>query len=77
LVVSHALPTRIIREIGGTVWHVAETLGKDVPGAMAETCLIFNSPSICRRYWSYPADWSLCSDAQLLDFMNEPRIPAR
>ncbi len=41
---------------------------------MAATCLIFDSAAICRRYWSYPADWRTRSDAHLLDFMHQSRL---
>jgi len=44
-----------------------------VPGSLALTCLIFDSHSICRRYWCYPADWLTLAEATLLDVMNRPR----
>jgi len=43
---------------------------------MALRCLVFDSQSICRRYWSYPADWLALPDDGLLDLMNQSRQQA-
>jgi hypothetical protein len=55
---------------------VTELHAHDVPGAEAATYLVFDSASICRRYWSYPSDWRTRSDRLLLDFMNQSRPSA-
>jgi hypothetical protein len=62
--------------VGGIVWRVTESHAHDVPGAMAETYLVFDSAAICRRYWSYPSDWRTRTDVHLLDFMNQSRPSA-
>jgi len=43
---------------------------------MGHKCLIFDSQSICRRYWIYPIGWLALSDDTLLDFMNQSRQSA-
>ncbi len=73
LVGTHAIHTRIVRDPGGAAWQVTESLASHVPGAVAATCLIFDSGSICRRYWSYPADWLTRTDQQLLALMVQSR----
>lgn len=49
----------------------------DIPGAMAPRCLVFDSQSICRRYWRYPDDWLVLPDATLLALMSQPRPSLR
>jgi hypothetical protein len=75
LVSSRSIHTRVVRDAGGTVWHVTESLAHGIPGALAATCLIFDSAAACHRYWSYPADWRDRTDVHLLDFMNQARLP--
>ncbi|MEP7088319.1 MAG: hypothetical protein ABI884_13525 [Gemmatimonadota bacterium] len=55
------------------LWQIAEYDARDVPGAMAATCLIFDSQSICRRFWNYPAHWLELGDDTLLGLMSQPR----
>jgi hypothetical protein len=73
LVSAHMTQRRSIRDSSGTVWHVAELDARSVPGALAPRCLVFDSQAICRRYWTYPADWFDLSDVRLLDLMNQSR----
>jgi hypothetical protein len=73
---SHAIHTRQVRDRVGTLWHVTESHAGDIPGAMGLKCLIFDSQSICRRYWIYPIGWLALSDDTLLDFMNQSRQPS-
>lgn len=73
MVSSHAINTRTVRDSGGIVWRITESHAQHVPGSLALTCLIFDSHSICRRYWCYPADWLTLAEATLLDVMNRPR----
>lgn len=40
---------------------------------MAPRCLVFDSATVCRRYWRYPVDWSTQPEDRLLDFMNRSR----
>ncbi len=73
---SRALHSRIVRDGSGTVWQVTESSAFDVPGAMAPHCLVFDSATVCRRYWRYPADWRTQAEDRLLDFMNQSRLPS-
>ncbi|MBA2684193.1 MAG: hypothetical protein H0U66_06870 [Gemmatimonadaceae bacterium] len=73
---SLALHRRTIRDNTGVLWQIAEHDARDVPGAMSATCLVFDSQSICRRFWYYPADWLALGDATLLDLMSQPRAGA-
>ena len=50
----------------GTTWRVREADARGVPGARRVTCLVFDSPSVVRRLWDYPAAWRTASDAELL-----------
>ncbi|HEY8794451.1 MAG TPA: hypothetical protein VIM15_05840 [Gemmatimonadaceae bacterium] len=77
LVGSRAIHSRIVRDGSGTVWHVTESSALNVPGAMAPHCLVFDSATVCRRYWRYPVDWSTQSADRLLEFMNQSRQPSR
>lgn len=72
---SRAVHSRLVRDAAGTVWRVTESSAADVPGAMAPHCLVFDSAAVCRRYWSYPVDWSTQSDDVLLAFMDQLRRP--
>ncbi|MEO6879112.1 MAG: hypothetical protein ABI205_11575 [Gemmatimonadaceae bacterium] len=46
-------------------WRIYEVSTKSVPGAVAGSCLIYDSEAIVRRCWVYPADWYGLSDAAL------------
>jgi hypothetical protein len=70
---ARPLQKRTIRDSSGTLWQIAELDARDVPGAFAPHCLVFDSQAICRRYWKYPADWFELSDVRLLDLMSQPR----
>lgn len=56
-----------------TPWTVREIDASHVPGARAARCLIFESPGLIRRLWSYPPDWRTLPDADLEALMNGPR----
>jgi hypothetical protein len=71
---AHPLQTRTMRDSSGTLWQVAEVDARDVPGAIAPRCLVFDCQTVCRRYWNYPADWFELSDVRLLDIMSQPRL---
>lgn len=73
---SHIIHSRTARDRSGVIWQITEVHAQDVPGAMALRCLIFDSTSICRRYWKYPADWFSLEDDPLLDLMSRPRLAA-
>jgi hypothetical protein len=57
----------------GTRWRVREALVHDVPGAEADSCLIFDGGNICRRLWSFPKRWTELPDVSLLAIMDRPR----
>ena len=57
----------------GTLWRVREARVHQVPGAAAETCLIFDSVSVCRRLWTYPSRWAELADSALLELMQRLR----
>ena len=63
----------MLRDPSGATWLVAELDARDVPGALALTCLVFDSQSVCRRFWKYPANWTALDDAGLLALMYKPR----
>jgi hypothetical protein len=70
---AHAIHRRTIRDRAGTLWLIAELDARHVPGAVALTCLIFDSQAVCRRYWHFPANWSSLDDESLLALMCESR----
>jgi hypothetical protein len=70
---SHTIHRRTIRDPAGTLWLIAEIDARHVPGAVGLTCLVFDSQSVCRRYWRYPADWIALDDEDLLALMYESR----
>jgi hypothetical protein len=67
---------RVVKDHQDTVWCITESSAHDVPGAMALYCLIFDSPSVCRRLWRYPSDWETLPDDAVLELMDRPRIRA-
>lgn len=50
---------------GADRWLVAEVDARDIPGALAERCLVFQSEHVARRLWHYPANWHSLSDYAL------------
>jgi len=52
-------------------WVVREIDAGGVPAASAPRCLVFESESVVRRVWRYPADWESLSDTQLYDLMTQ------
>lgn len=69
--------SRSVRDGLGTVWRISESDARDTPGAMSDTCLIFDSQAVCRRYWKYPGDWFTLPEDNLLAFMNRSRLSPR
>jgi len=63
----------MLRDAAGATWLVAELDASQVPGALALTCLVFDTQSVCRRFWSYPANWAALDDVSLLALMHQPR----
>jgi hypothetical protein len=57
--------------VTGTRWRVREAKAHDVPGAPADSCLIFDGGTICRRLWSYPSHWLKLGDEALLALMDQ------
>jgi hypothetical protein len=65
-------------EVAGTIWNVREVDGRNVPGAWGETCLIFESQEIVRRFWIFPANWWTLDNEALGRFCeHEPRLSAQ
>lgn len=64
---------RLVNSDDGTRWRVREARVHDVPGAEADSCLIFDGGHVCRRLWSYPERWTELSDSHLLAVMERPR----
>lgn len=65
--------TRVVVDGRGNEWLVREV---DTPQswAHAKRCLIFSSPSVVRRLWSYPESWDRLSSRELLALIqDEPR----
>ena len=46
-------------------WLVTEVNARDIPGALADRCLVFQSEHVARRLWHYPANWYSLSDYAL------------
>ena len=67
---SRQIATRVVMDAHGNEWVVREV---ETPQAWAhgDRCLIFSSPSIVRRIWRYPADWSRLSSRELLDLAED------
>ena len=67
------LAQRLVYSEDGTRWRVREARVHDVPGAEADSCLIFDGGNICRRLWRYPDEWTALPDLCLLEIMDRPR----
>jgi hypothetical protein len=65
---------RVLLDRQGNEWSVREV---ETPQAWAHAgrCLIFSSPAVVRRVWSYPREWARLSSRELLDLVESP--PAR
>jgi hypothetical protein len=64
---------RTVHAGDGARWHVREARAIDIPGAMTDTCLIFDGASVCRRFWTYPKDWSGLPENEIMAIMDGPR----
>ena len=64
---------RSLAGIDGRLWRVREIRAHDVPGALANTCLIFDAGTVMRRFWTYPTLWATVTDAELLAFVERRR----
>lgn len=51
--------------VSGELWSVSERDARDVPGARALTCLVFESQDTVRRCWSFPPNWRDMDDSAL------------
>ena len=51
---------------GDDMWTVREMDTGNVPGARGARCLICESSTIVRRLWTYPENWWMLSDDELL-----------
>lgn len=62
--------SRIVMDPQGNEWVVHEV---DTPQdwAHANRCLIFSSPAVVRRVWSYPDAWVQLSSRDLLDLLGD------
>jgi hypothetical protein len=67
------LAQRLVYAADGTRWRVREALVHDVPGAEADSCLIFDGGHVCRRLWKFPEAWTELPDVLLLAIMERPR----
>jgi hypothetical protein len=67
------LAQRLVYSPDGTRWRVREALAHDIPGAEADSCLIFDGGQICRRFWNFPEGWTELPDVSLLAFMDRVR----
>lgn len=67
------LAQKLVYSEDGTRWRVCEARVHDVPGAEADSCLIFDGGHICRRLWHFPDGWTELSDLSLLAMMDRPR----
>ena len=47
-------------------WHVREIDARDIPGAKAERCLVFENHELVRRLWNFPKDWATLPAAEVL-----------
>lgn len=47
------------------LWTVSERDARDVPGARAAMCLVFESQAAVRRTWSFPRNWRDMEDSAL------------
>ena len=62
------LKQRLVSDAEGAAWRVYEMAAGHIPGARGARCLIMESAShgVCRRFWSYPANWQELSADDLL-----------
>lgn len=67
------LAQRVVYAEDGTRWRVREARAHDVPGAFADSCLIFDAGYVCRRIWKVPPQWTTLPDAALLELIDAPR----
>jgi hypothetical protein len=52
-------------------WRVYEANTRAVPGAPADSCLIFNSDAIVRRCWAFPENWASLDDDALWGLLGD------
>jgi len=62
---------RVLLDREGNEWSVREV---DTPQAWAhaQRCLIFSSPAVVRRIWSYPREWARLTSRELLALVEAP-----
>jgi hypothetical protein len=57
------------------MWMVREVDTTRVPGARADRCLIFESDSVVRRVWVFPATWESLGDRDLGALLRGDGLP--
>jgi hypothetical protein len=62
--------TRVVVDGRGNEWLVRE-VDTPQPWAHAKRCLIFSSPAVVRRLWSYPDGWARLSSRELLALIQD------
>jgi hypothetical protein len=60
------VPRLVYDDRTGARWRVREVDARAVPGARAESCLLFEGEGVIRRVWNYPRDWSHLSPEDLV-----------
>ena len=59
------VPRMVYDDRTGARWRVREVDTRAVPGARADSCLLFEAEGVIRRVWNYPRDWSRLSPEDL------------
>ena len=67
---SREAPSRVVMDAQGNEWVVHE-VDTPQPWAHGNRCLIFSSPAVVRRVWSYPEGWVRLSSRDLLDLLGD------
>jgi hypothetical protein len=62
--------TRSLLDAQGNEWVVRE-METPQPWAQRGHCLIFSSPALVRRVWSYPAGWAELPSRDLLELLGD------
>ena len=67
---SRESATRMVMDALGNEWLVRE-VATPQSWAHGERCLIFSSPAIVRRVWSYPDHWAQLAPSELLALLGD------
>ncbi len=62
------LAQRALSDASGAGWRIYEMAADHAAGARGARCLVMESAShgVCRRFWSYPANWQELTPDELL-----------